>query len=178
MASLEPDSTEIRLRLAAEEVDVLVSLAEGLAQHLESAPDPGAAAADEVLERLAPRASYGDEQVDAELRGMLHADLLSARMLRLRDLAQLLGDRAGADGAFDSPLSRDASMRMVEALNDLRIGLAATVGYEHVAAEAERSLADPAGAEERSDALRLLDALGWLQGGLIEFIDRGTDQPD
>jgi hypothetical protein len=58
-----------------------------------------------------------------------------------------------------------AAMRVVEALNDLRLALAATIGLDAVdRADLEE---DPA----RADTLRLLDALAWLQGGLIEFVE-------
>jgi hypothetical protein len=177
MASLEPGAAGINLRLAAEEVDVVASLAEGLAHRLEAVSAGEAPGSDEVIMRLVPRASYGDPEVDAELRAMLQADLLSSRSLRLLDLAQLLRDRTGSTGALDTVLDRDAAMRVVEALNDLRIGLAATIGYERVAAEAER-MHDDDGEHERPDALRLLDALGWLQGGLIEFVDHSDHDSD
>jgi hypothetical protein len=164
MARLEPAGERVRLQLAREEVDVLVSLAEGLARRL---ADVDGREEDEVLRRLAPEVSRGDAEVDAELRAMLRPDLLSSRAARLHDLAALLrpGNEPRDDG-LDRLLERDEAMRTVEALNDLRIALAATIGYETI----ERD--DLAPDDPREDAVRLMDALAWLQGGLIEFVDR------
>jgi hypothetical protein len=164
MARLEPAGERVRLQLAREEVDVLVSLAEGLARRL---ADVDGREEDEVLRRLAPEVSRGDAEVDAELRAMLRPDLLSSRAARLHDLAALLrpGNEPRDDG-LDRLLERDEAMRTVEALNDLRIALAATIGYETI----ERD--DLAADDPREDAVRLMDALAWLQGGLIEFVDR------
>ena len=163
MAGLERSDAGVTLRLAAEEVDVLASLAEGLAARLAD-PTPEGDAADELLERLAPTASRGDAELDAELRALLRDDLMSARVSRLHDLAT--GLRGGLeDGTYVRTLDRDAAMRIVEALNDLRIALAATIGFADVA-RGDLPAEDP-----RQDAMRLMDALAWLQGGLIEYVD-------
>jgi hypothetical protein len=94
---------------------------------------------------------------------MLRDDLVGSRVSRLQDLSATL--RAGGDAGVDRVLDRDESMRMVEALNDLRLALAATIGYETIVRE------DLAPDDRRADAVRLMDALAWLQGGLIEFVD-------
>jgi len=163
MARLEPVDARIRLRLDPEEVGVVASLAETLAARLAD-PDPEHDD-DPVLQRFTPEVSRSDPDLDAELRGMLREDLLGGRVERLRDLAVLLRSDGptGAD-AFDRLLDSDAAMRIVEALNDLRIALAATIGYEHLRR-------DDLGADDRqADAVRLMDALAWLQGGLIDFV--------
>lgn len=159
MAGLERVADGMRLRLDASEVAVVASLADGLVARL---ADPSSLA-DDILERLAPPVSRGDAAVDEDLRGMLRDDLLGARAGRLDDLATFL--RSGDADGFDRVLDRDAAMRTLEALNDLRVALAATVGYE-VVAERDVDPEDP-----RVDALRLLDALAWLQGGLIDYVD-------
>jgi hypothetical protein len=164
MALLERAEGGMRLRLDPAEVEVLASLAEGLALRLEDEEVGGPD--DEVLRRLAPEVSRGDAEVDAELRGMLRGELLSARAVRLRDLASTLRpDSVVSDAPFDRILDREVSMRIVEAVNDLRIALAATIGYETLQRDALS--AD----DQRGDAVQLLDALAWLQGGLIDFID-------
>jgi len=163
MAGLERVAGGIRLRLDADEVDVVASLAEGLAARLvhTSGSAPGD---DEVLARLAPAVSRGDAEVDAELRAMLRDDLVSSRVARLHDLASTLRGGDAAQGV-DRVLDRDAAMRMVEALNDLRIALAATIGYGSL--DRDELTSD----DRRADAVRLMDALAWLQGGLIDFVD-------
>lgn len=165
MARLEPTDGGLRLQLAADEVDVVASLAEGLAARLEDAAAPGAGPDDAVVARLTPEVSRGDAEVDAELRALLRGDLLSSRVGRLRDLIGLL--RSAQDGSCDRVLDRDTAMRIVESLNDVRVALAATVGYDRIEGD-ERPTEGPA-----AETLALMDALGWLQGGLIEFVMEG-----
>lgn len=162
MAGLDRTPEGLRLRLAAEEVEVLVSLAAGLAERART----GAPSGDTVLDRLAPQVSRGDVEADRELRPLLRDDLLALRSSRLDDLVGLLrGSGRGRGGDLERLLERDEAMRIVEALNDLRLALAATIGYED-------ALRDGLDSEDhRSDAVRLMDALAWLQGGLIEFIE-------
>lgn len=153
----------MELVLEAAEVEVLSTLAGGLATRLEGST--GSLRDDDILRLLAPDVSRGDRDVDAELRAMLHPELLTDRATRLRDLTARLADWRSETGDVRAVLDRDAAMRVVEALNDLRLALAATVGLDAVdRADLEE---DPA----RADTLRLLDALAWLQGGLIEFVD-------
>lgn len=174
MARLTPDAAGLRLHLDADEVDVLVSLVEGLASHIASASvDPHSDASDPVVSRLAPTVSRGDTEVDVELRAMLREDLLTSRTQRLSALAGDLrawrgsdADRAGEQGGVDRTLDRDEAMRIVEALNDVRLAIATTVG--HIDGEAMAEHDDGEGA---ADAARLIDALTWLQGGLIDFVD-------
>ena len=167
MAGMDRTPEGLRLRLAAGEVDVVASLAEGLARRARAGTAPG----DTVLDRLAPQVSRGDVDADRELRPLVRDDLLTLRAARLEDLAALLRDGAdgGADGTdgFASVLDRDGAMRVVEALNDLRLALATTIGYDGARRE------DLDDGDHRADAVRLMDALAWLQGGLIEFIDGG-----
>lgn len=164
MAGLERDGDGLRLRLAPTEVDVVASLAEGLAARLAD-DDAQRIGGDSIVDHLAPRGSRGDPAIDAELRAMLRPDLVSLRIQRLGDLAGGLR-AAGADTGYDRTLDRDEAMRMVEALNDVRIALAAIVGFE----ELERR--DVGEDERRAETVQLLDALAWLQGGLIEFVDQ------
>jgi hypothetical protein len=159
MARFAPRDDGLGLHLDAAEVQVLASLARGLQERVSAArtrPD----LTDEALAPLLPPASRGDEAVDAELRGLLRDELLSGREDRLGAFIALLeADGAASDG-LDVTFDRDVAMRTVEALNDLRLALAATAPQLRAADD---------GAE--ADTARLLDALAWLQGGLIEFID-------
>ena len=163
MAGLERTVDGLRLRLAGAEVDVLVSLAEGLAARARS----GSAVDDRVLDRLAPPVSRNDGEADRELRPLLREDLLALRASRLDDLAVLLRGttRGAAASDLDRVLTRDEAMRVVEALNDLRLALAVTIDYD---GELREDLAE---GDHRADAVRLMDALAWLQGGLIEFVE-------
>lgn len=166
MAGLERVADGVRLRLEATEVEVVTSLAEGLARR---AGGHDGAQSDPILDRLAPVASRGDTTADAELRPMLRDELLGLRVTRLQGLVELLGAREPGreTPGFDRVLDRPTAMRIVEALNDLRLALAATVGFD---GSARGELRDD---DHRADAVRLMDALAWLQGGLIEYVESG-----
>lgn len=175
MAGLEVDADGIRLRLEVTEARVLGSLARGLAGRIERAAASDVTD-DVVLGPLLPAGSRGDAAVDAELRGLVRDDLVSLRSGRLLDLADLLGvdeGGAGPDADLDRVLDPQGAMRVVEALNDLRLALAATVGYAGASAEHQDGAPDPGDPEavRRAETGRLIDALAWLQGGLIEFIE-------
>jgi hypothetical protein len=162
-----PDTGADRLHVLLEpgEIDVLTALASGLAARLRGAPSED----DGLLRRLTPRSSHADEDVDRELRAMLSADLHADRAQRLDDLLALLrSGHVDANGPHVRiVLDRAGAERVVQSLNDLRIGLAATVGLDRTPRE-ELAPDDP-----RQETMRLVDALAWLQGGLIEFVDVG-----
>jgi hypothetical protein len=173
MAVLEPHvgdregtgaaSDRMHLLLEQGEVDVLAALAQGLAERLRTQEPSG----DDLLQRLTPRASHADEAVDRELRAMLGSDLHADRAHRLEDLVELLRSSADASAPQHTRivLDRAAAERVIQALNDLRVGLAATVGLDRTPRE------DLAPADPRHETMRLVDALAWMQGGLIEFVD-------
>ena len=163
MAGLERVAGGMRLRLEATEVAVLVALAEGLARRAGQTPTGDS---DPVLDRLAPATSRGDATVDAELRPLLREELLDLRVRRLSDFVALLRDEErGCDADLETVLDRADAMRSVEALNDLRLALATSIGYD--GPDRSPSVDDA----QRADTVRLLDALAWLQGGLIDFVD-------
>ncbi len=164
MAGLRPDGDQLRLQLAQDEVSVLVSLLDGLAGRVAAVSAGGEP--DAVIARLIPTVSRGDAELDVELRAMLRDELLETRTQRLGALASdLRAWAAESGGAVDRALERDGAMRIVEALNDVRLALATTIGYD----EELRESLDPDDA--RSDALVLMDALAWMQGTLIEFVE-------
>ncbi len=164
MARLHRDGDAMLLTLDADEVEVLASLAAGLATRVEDAARGGSV--DAVIERLTPRVTRGDDELDAELRAMLRDDLLSTRAQRLQAFAEeLRAQQAGTVGDVGRRLDRDAAMRIIEALNDVRLALATTIGLDDTLRD-ELQADDP-----RLDAIGLMDALAWLQGGLIEFVD-------
>jgi hypothetical protein len=97
---------------------------------------------------------------------MLRDDLLSTRAQRLQAFTEeLRAQQAGTVGDVGRRLDRDAAMRIIEALNDVRLALATTIGLDDTLRD-ELQADDP-----RLDAIGLMDALAWLQGGLIEFVD-------
>jgi hypothetical protein len=164
MARLQPDGSILHLVLDEQEVEVLASLAEGLADRIASGLS--GAGPDAVIDRLTPTVSRGDADLDAELRGMLRGELLETREARLSAFARdLRASQHEATRDVDRRLDRAAAMQVVEVLNDLRLALAATIGFD------EEFRQDLAETDPRNDAVRLMDALAWLQGGLIDFVD-------
>lgn len=164
----DPDGTgatvdRLHVLLEQTELDVLAALSTGLCERLRSSE----ASDDDLLQRLAPRVSHADDDVDRELRAMLSADLHAERARRLDGLVELLrsGTLELGTARVRIILDRTAAERVIQALNDLRIGLAATVGLERTPRE------DLAPADPRHETLRLVDALAWLQAGLIDFVD-------
>jgi len=169
MARLRRDGDVLLLILGADEVEVLASLAEGLAARVGDASHGGPG--DAIIERLTPTASRGDDALDAELRAMLRGDLLSGREARLSAFAdELRSARASATGDAEVTFDRETAMRAVEALNDVRLALATTVGLDLA------PIRDVGPDDPRQEALLLIDALAWLQGGLIEYVD--VDGPE
>jgi hypothetical protein len=180
MAGLTVRSDGLHLRLERDEVAVLRTLALGLASRLEAGsrsadetadenPDHLRAADDAVLARLAPIASHGHPEVAAELRRLLRAGLLGDRAARLAELVADL-DRSTADqrdGGSVLVLDRPAADRMLQALNDLRLALGAAVGIEQL----DRN--ELGTDDDRHATLELMDALAWLQEGLIRFLEVG-----
>lgn len=168
MAGLIPDADRLRLHLGPDEVAVLVSLLEGLADRVDSASDVTGGTTDPVIARLTPTVSRGDGDVDAELRSMLRDDLLEMRSQRLNGLViDLRAWTSDPGGAVDHALDRPEAMRIVEVLNDVRLALATTVGCD------DRLRESLGRSDARTDAVALMDALAWLQGGLIDFVEDG-----
>jgi hypothetical protein len=164
MARLHRETDAIHLILEADEVDVLTTLATGLARRVTEALH--GSDDDVIIDRFAPTVSRGSADLDAELRSMLRGDLLSTRAERLAAFAdELRASQERGSGVVDRSLDRDAALRVVESLNDLRLALATTIGYD----DGSREVVGPDDA--RWDAVGLMDALAWLQGGLIEFVD-------
>jgi len=167
MARMERSADSLRLVLGVDEVEILASLAEGLSARVGDATHGGLS--DPIIERLTPTASRGDDELDAELRAMLRGDLLSGRAVRLSAFAaQLRAARTDASGDVAVTYDRETALRAVEALNDVRLALATTIGLD------DAPLQDVSPDDPRQDAMQLMDALAWLQGSLIEYVD-GAD---
>jgi hypothetical protein len=183
---LERHEDGVAIVLGTDEVAVLVTLARSLAARISHAEH--ASADDAVLERLSPAVSHGDDDVDREIRALLRPDLLGGREQRLHRLCDLLiaatplpdashdsshhtcGDpsRAGSHAAGDDvsvTLTPEQVMFVVQAFNDIRIALGASIGIDDLERDAITA-EDP-----RQPTLALIDALGWLQGGLIETLE-------
>ena len=161
MARVGPGVGGIDVELEPSELDLLVRLCEGLAGRLRAGGD------DPVIERMAPPASRGDAEADAELRRLLRSDLLDGRAERLTRLAVELRSWRGDEGerGVRATLSADAALGLLQALNDVRLALGAGVGIEGL----DRDTIGPD--DPRYVSLALMDHLAGLQQGLVELLD-------
>jgi len=161
MAELRTVSDGLLLVLDAEEVSLLVTLAQSLLTRVTA---DSWDAADPILARLAPAASHGDAEVADELRGMLVEGLMDTRRARLEALVADLRAWDSGEGV-ERRLDRSEAERLVEVLNDLRLALGASIGVATIERE-ELDEDDP-----RVATLALMDHLGWMQGRLIDFVE-------
>lgn len=161
MAGVRPSADGVRIDLERVELDLLVRLCEGLATRLRAGGD------DAVIGRLAPSASRGDAEADAELRRLLRSDLLDGRAERLVRLATQLRSWEPPDDAaagVRAILDGDAALALLQGLNDVRLALGAQVGIERLE-RAELAAEDP-----RALTLELMDRLAGLQQGLLDAL--------
>lgn len=160
MAEVDVTADGVVVRLARAEVDLLVRLCEGLAGRLRAGGDGP------VIDRLAPAASRGDAEADAELRRLLRTELLDGRADRLGELAERLRGWAGSgDGGAAATLGEEAALGLLRGLNDIRLGLGAGIGIDGL--ERDRLDAD----DPRTLTLALMDRLASLQQRLVEALD-------
>lgn len=160
MAGVRATGDGVRVDLERVELDLLVRLCEGLATRLRAGGD------DAVIERLAPHASRGDAEADAELRRLLRGDLLDGRAERLVRLATQLRSWAPGEGTAGVRAILDAGTAeaLLQGLNDVRLALGAQVGVEDLD-RTELGADDP-----RAITLQLMDRLAGLQQGLLEAL--------
>lgn len=161
MARVSGDEDGIAVDLERAELDLLVRLCEGLATRLRAGGD------DPVIERLAPPASRGDAEADAELRRLLRSDLLDGRAERLARLAAELRAWGAADGraGVHAVLDAEAALGLLQGLNDLRLALGASIDIEAL----DRDGLGPD--DRRTLTLALMDRLAGLQEGLVGLLD-------
>jgi hypothetical protein len=150
----------VRMHLEDFEVELLVAMQRALRANLEER-DPD----DPIVRRLFPSAVRGDEEADAELRGMIHDDLLDERLRGLESLVALLerGRRKGT--ALRVDLHEDEPLLVLGVLNDLRLAIGAQVGVEHL----DRDTLD----RDDPDAYRVavMDHFAWMQEQLLRVLD-------
>lgn len=165
MTRIEPHHDGVVLFLEPEEIEVVAGLLVHLAARLASA---GATPDDRVIERFTSAVSHGDEDVDTELRQLFREELLEGRGGRLRSVSSLLDSaRPPEPGQTERAvtLTWDTALVVVQALNDVRLALGASVDVEALDRD-DLDASDP-----RQPTLHLMDGLAWLQGGLIELLE-------
>lgn len=158
--TFRPHGDGVRMQLELFEVDLLVSLRDALHDTL-SGDDPD----QRVLERLFPAAVGGDAEADAELRAMLHEDLLQSRLDGLDALVRLLERGSRHRGSLRVDLEEDEPALVLGVLNDLRLALGARIGIERLDRD---GLAPDDPVQHR---LAIMDHLAWWQEQLLAIID-------
>lgn len=150
----------VRMQLEDFEIELLETLRTALKAALE-AGDPR----DPVVRRLFPATVTGDDEADADLRGMIHEDLLRDRLTGLDALLDILERATGRGRAHRVDLVEEEPMLVLGVLNDLRLAIGAQVDIEHL----EREQVDPRG--PTAYRLAVMDHLAWLQEQLLRVVD-------
>jgi hypothetical protein len=126
-----------------------------------AAGDPG----DVALERLFPRAVSGDDDADAELRGLIREDLAGVKRAGLDALGALLDGASRRGTTLRIELTADDTLLVLGVLNDIRLAIGARLAIEDL----DRDAVDP----ESVTAYRLavMDHLGLWQELLLAIVD-------
>ena len=148
----------VRLRLDENESALLRSLVAEM-QILLEADIP---AEDEVKRRLFPRA-YEDADNEATFRDLTASDLENAKLDALRRVRDALGE----DGPREIDLDPDAVESWLRLLTDLRLAIGVRLDVT------DESMSEPIDPDDpNAGALSVLHWLGWLQGSILERLER------
>lgn len=158
--SFKRHGDRIRMELEEFEVRILRELRDGLRQQLAHADS-----SDPVIERLFPSAVRDDDLVDAEVRALIHDELLQSRLAGLDALTEILDRGTPHRGRLRCELEEDEPPLVLGVLNDLRLALGARVGVQHL----DRDEVD----EDHPAAwsIAVMDHFAWLQEQLIAVLD-------
>jgi hypothetical protein len=120
---------------------------------------------DAAVQRLFPRTVLGDEEADAELRGLIHDDLAGVKRAGLDALSELLDGGTSRGQVLRVELTPDDTLLVLGVLNDLRLAIGARVGIEDL----DRDDVDPDSA--LGYRLAVMDHLGLWQELLLAIVD-------
>jgi hypothetical protein len=150
----------VRWTLDDVEADLLRTLVTSLGEVL-AGRDPR----DLAVQRLFPATVLGDDEADAELRGLIHDDLAGVKQAGLDALGSLL-DRATRRGSsLRIELTPEETLLVLGVLNDLRLAIGARVGITDL----DRDDVDPDSA--LGYRLAVMDHLGLWQELLLAIVD-------
>jgi hypothetical protein len=133
---------------------------------------------DSAVQRLFPRTVLGDDDADAELRGLIHDDLAGVKRAGLDALGELLDGGTRRASGLRVELTPDDALLVLGVLNDLRLTIGARVGIEDL----DRDDVDPDSA--LGYRVAVMDHLGLWQELLLAIVDppavrvHGFDLPD
>lgn len=150
----------VRLDLEDFELELLRTLPEGVRSLLveEDHEDP-------AFVRLFPTCVPDDQDTDAQVRRLIHDDVLRERLEGLDEVADIL-DRAEAHrGRHRIDLDEDEAALFLGVLNDVRLTLGARIGMEHL----DR---DDIGPEHpAAPTVAVMDHLAWIQESILHVVD-------
>jgi hypothetical protein len=150
----------IRMQLEPIEVDLLRTTRDGVRAAL-----AGGDTSDPIVQRLFPRALAGDDEADAELRRLLHDDLLASRLAGLDALIDLLDRGRPHRGVLRVDLEGDEPLLVLGVLNDLRLAIGARVGISDL----DRDTLDED--DPVTYRLAVMDHLAGMQEQLLAILD-------
>ncbi|WP_052667498.1 DUF2017 family protein [Nitriliruptor alkaliphilus] len=142
------------------EVDLVRTLVTSLADVLEGR-DPR----DAAVQRLFPATVVGDDEADAELRGLIHDDLAGVKRAGLTALGGLLDGATRKGSLLRVELTPDDTLLVLGVLNDLRLAIGARIAIEDL----DRDDVDPDSA--LGYRLAVMDHLGLWQELLLAIVD-------
>lgn len=163
----ERTGDEVLLRLEPFEAELLRSLPAALRSILDE-PDPD----DPVVARLFPACVLGDDEVDAEVRELIHEDVLRSRLEALDTFVEVLERGERRRGQVVLRLVEDEPSMVLGVLNDVRITLGERVGIGGI----DRDQVDrdhPA-----AQTIAVMDHLAWVQEEILRAIDAPSVDAD
>lgn len=144
----------MHLQLDEQEAGILRELLKEMRMLLEADIPP----ADEVLQRLFPRAHEDDGEEEA-YRELVGDELRTVKL----EAARVVQESLGTSGPADMSLSRDEAESWLRLLNDIRLAIGTRLEVDDEKMGREYDPNDP-----EAPALAILHWLGWLQGSMLE----------
>lgn len=150
----------VRVRLGLDEVAVLRDLPGQLREVL---AEPGD---DPVNRRLFPPAylETDDADRDAEYRGLMHDELVQAKLANVEVVAGTLARGSQSMRRWTVDLTEEEATAWLGVLNDLRLALGVRL---EITEDFDGQVDD---ADPRAPAMHLLSYLGWLEEHLLEAL--------
>ncbi len=144
----------MHLQLDEQEAGILRELLKEMRMLLEADIPP----ADEVLQRLFPRAHEDDGEEEA-YRELVGDELRTVKL----EAARVVQESLGTSGPADMCLSCDEAESWLRLLNDIRLAIGTRLEVDDEKMGREYDPNDP-----EAPALAILHWLGWLQGSMLE----------
>ncbi len=142
------------------ELELLRSLPEGVRALLvdEDVDDP-------AYRRLFPTCVPGDDDTDAEVRRLIHDDVLSERLEGLDEIAGILDRAEPHRGRHRVDLDEEEAGLFLGVLNDVRLTLGARIGMDHL----NRNDVGPD--HPAAATVAVMDHLAWMQEAILQIVD-------